>query len=103
MAIMEITLPTSVHMRSGTSEKAVRPVIAKPNKREKLKLLCPARRAWVWVAMPSWVKPTQLYRPFIKRLRSGIWRSASMMQRSSTRKSWLFSGIRLREPAFSSK
>ena len=52
-----------------------------------LKWLCPCRRGSGTYGTPTALKPTQAYKPFMKRLRSGSDNRASTTARSIRRKS----------------
>src|SRR5256885_10376418 len=95
--------PTTLHTRSGKVVNEVRPSRASEPRRRKLKLDAPAVRSAGTNGSAAALKPTQAYRPFMKRWLSGRALSASATQRSSQRKSPALGGIFTRLPAFRSE
>ena len=100
MATSASAPPSALPMRRGKFENAVMPDAASDSSALSPNPLLPRARAGGSKSIEREWNPTQAYRPFMNRVRSGRLHSASTTQRSSSRKSPALGGISIDEPNF---
>ena len=87
------TRPSQLARRSGAVLKLVRPSRANDQRARLEKVERPPARGSTSKSTKVCLKPTQAYKPFMKRRRSGSCFNASTTQRSINRKSPAWSGM----------